>query len=68
MSYNEELSLHKSPIHFEDYLALSESERKSNAIYFIDDVSSDTELINKLIEKIDQLKSDLVAAGILTGG
>lgn len=44
--YDEELSLHKSILHLSDYLELSEQERSSDNIYFIDDVVSDEDLIN----------------------
>lgn len=65
MTYDEELTLHKTPIHFSDYLQLPASERQSSNIYFIDDIISDTELIEKLIEKIDELTQRLITAGLI---
>lgn len=66
MAYDEELILHKSPIHFADYLLLPEAQRVSDNIYFIDDISSDSELIERLIEKIEELKQLLIEADIIT--
>lgn len=63
--YDEELSLHKSILHLSDYLELSEQERSSDNIYFIDDVVSDEDLINQLITIITNLRAELVSAGLL---
>lgn len=56
--YDEESSLHKE-ITFEDYLKLDEADRKNNNIYFIKDIDSEMDLINKLNEKMQILQQKL---------
>lgn len=40
-----------------EYQALSEEIRKSNEIYFITDVDSESNLIEKLIEELEKIKT-----------
>ena len=66
--YDEELSLHKNPLHLAQYLNLPSADRQSDNIYFIDDIISDSELLQTLIDKVDELRNDLIEAGIISGG
>ena len=56
--YNEEAQIHKD-ITLEEYLTLSEEERESDQIYFIKDVSSQEEVLTKILVKIQQASEAL---------